>query len=485
MNAAVEEDVAPVLLRLLRRETRTYQSIIRDPVTAQAEGREPEPFCRELLARIEPRLPGDAPVWRRIADRLGASANAPALVLVLAALTALDDSAFEEAVRFAGAAMAADQRDIFVQELLRRAARSMHGTEDPADDLAQRFCSRPFDTFELHESGDVYACCVSWLPAPIGNFRRQSAEAIWNSPTAQEIRRSILDGDFRHCSRIYCPYIVERKLPKRAEVKDPWHRRIIDERLTAIDRMPRRVLMSQDRSCNLSCPSCRTQPILARKAEQDDLNALAETVILPLLRDARKVKITGSGDPFASGHFRYLMKRLDPNEFPRLRLQLQTNGLLLDERAWNEIGLDGKVESIWVSIDAATEATYASLRRGGDFGRLLDNLVFMADLRKQNRVGFLRLDTVVQAANFREMPAIVEIGMALGFDRVHFQLIRNWGTFSREEFMRHAIGAPDHPDHKAFLEVLEHPNLGRPLVSLGELSSLRRGPVPATRAWWA
>ena len=120
-----------------------------------------------------------------------------------------------------------------------------------------------------------------------------------------------------------------------------------------------------------------------------------------------------------------------------------------------------------------------------DFGRLLDNLVFMADLRKQNRVGFLRLDTVVQAANFREMPAIVEIGMALGFDRVHFQLIRNWGTFSREEFMRHAIGAADHPDHKAFLDVLEHPNLGRPLVSLGELSSLRRGPVPATRAWWA
>ncbi len=217
--------------------------------------------------------------------------------------------------------------------------------------------------------------------------------------------------------------------------------------------------MSQDQSCNLSCPSCRTKLILARKNEQDRLNEIFEAVILPLLRDARQVKITGSGDPFASGHYRHVLKRLSRREFPQLRVQLQTNGVLLDRRAWQELGLDGLVESVWVSIDAARPETYAIVRRGGSFGKLLQNFEFLGALRRQGHIRHLRLDFVVQALNFREMPEAVDIARAFGFDRIHFQMIRNWGTFTVAEFDRHFIGSPDHPDYGEFLEVLRHPNL--------------------------
>jgi hypothetical protein len=212
---------------------------------------------------------------------------------------------------------------------------------------------------------------------PIGDYREQAPDAIWNSPAAREVRRSILDGDFRYCSRVLCPLIVDRRLPRREEVTNPRHKEIIERRRTYVPWRPRRVLMSQDRTCNLSCPSCRTAVFTARKDEQERLNALFDKTILPLLADARQVKMSGSGDPLASGHFRHVLKRLDRRDHPRLEVELQTNGLLLDRRAWEELGLEGLVGSVWVSIDAATPETYAVVRRGGELGRLLDNLAFL------------------------------------------------------------------------------------------------------------
>jgi MoaA/NifB/PqqE/SkfB family radical SAM enzyme len=371
-------------------------------------------------------------------------------------------------------AMARSQRDTFAQRLFLRARGKI---EDPgsavADDLSDFFCPQPFESFELSANGNVYTCCPAWLPVPIGNFNRQAPEEIWNSAAAVAIRSSILDGSYRYCSRLHCTAIVNRRLLRRSDLKDPYHRKIVAEKLVRLERRPVRVLMSQDRSCNLSCPSCRTKLLLAKKNEQDRLNEIFERVILPLLRDAREVKVTGSGDPFASGHFRYVLKRLSRREFPQLRVQLQTNGVLLDQRAWQELELDGLVESIWVSIDAARPETYAIVRRGGSLDKLLQNFEFMATLRRQGQIRRLRLDFVVQALNFREMPEAVEIARAFDFDAIHFQMIRNWGTFTVAEFEGHFIGSPDHPDYREFLEVLRHPNLTWDGVDWSNLRRLR------------
>ena len=46
--------------------------------------------------------------------------------------------------------------------------------------------------------------------------------------------------------------------------------------------------------------------------------------------------MTSSGDPFGSRHFRYVMKELDRRRYPRLVLEIQTNGVLFDEPAWQD-----------------------------------------------------------------------------------------------------------------------------------------------------
>jgi MoaA/NifB/PqqE/SkfB family radical SAM enzyme len=447
-------------LSALRKGQPVYDALIGVPDPA-APAQDPDTFCRSLLARLQAMLGADdATAWRAFVGWAQQTAKTPRLLHVLAALAATLEEDWPRVFRHGKTAVAMSQRDLFAQRLFLRARGRIEDTPPaPADDLSDFFCPHPFESFELRHNGDVHTCCPAWLPVPIGNFHRQKPDEIWNSAAAQVIRSSILDGSYRYCSRIHCTAIVNRRLPRRADLADPYHQEIVARKLVRLERRPLRVLMSQDRSCNLSCPSCRTNAILARKNEQDRLNEIFETVILPLLRDARQVKITGSGDPFASGHYRHVLKRLSRREFPQLRVQLQTNGLLLDRRAWDELGLDGLVESVWVSIDAALPETYAIVRRGGSFDRLLQNFRFLEALRRQGRIGRLRLDFVVQARNFREMPDAVAIARAFGFDRIYFQMVRNWGTFTVAEFDGHFIGSPDHRDYGEFLEVLRHPNL--------------------------
>jgi molybdenum cofactor biosynthesis enzyme MoaA len=204
--------------------------------------------------------------------------------------------------------------------------------------------------------------------------------------------------------------------------------------------------------------------IVAKKAEVERLNVMAENTLLPLMRDASWVQITASGDAFGSAHFRHVLKRLNRKEFPKLELQLRTNGLLIKD-SWDDIGIDDLVEKFFISVDAAKKETYEIVRRGGLFERLLENLNFVSKLRKRNVVQFVRLDFVVQAMNFREMPDAADMVEEFGFDAIQFQMIRSWGTYTPEEFSLHNIGDPAHVDFEEFLSVLNSPRLKKKYVN--------------------
>ena len=470
VGQADAEAFAPVFERI-RAAWPDYRAVTRQ-VQHGPDDATPASFCAALLRELAPQLGSrEEALWARFVAWAGEQPEVPGLFWLLAAEIAAEHGDWPGTLELATAAMSADQTDRRAQDLFRTARGWVENPDAVVnEDLAQHFCSRPFEDFQL-VAGQSYLCCPTWLPVPIGDYRREAPDAIWNSATAQELRRSILDGDFRYCSKLHCALLVNRSLPKRSEVTDPLHRRIMDERLTELPWRPKRVLLSHDRSCNLSCPSCRHEMVAAKKAEVDRLNRLFETTIAPLLRDATSVHVTGSGDPFGSAHFRYVLKRLNRQEFPQLRLMLQTNGVLFDRKARQELELEGLVHGALVSIDAACRATYDVTRRGGSFDRLLDNLAFIGGLRHAGRIRHFRLDFVVQALNFREMPAAVELARAFGCDVMHFQMIRNWGTFSLSEYQQHFIGSPDHPAYAEFLQVLRHPNLAWPMV---ELSTVRR-----------
>ena len=194
-----------------------------------------------------------------------------------------------------------------------------------------------------------------------------------------------------------------------------------------------------------------------------------ENTILPLLKNAQYVNVTGSGDPFGSKHFRRLLKRITKEEFPKLKIDLHTNGQLFDERAWSDLGLEDFVRYVQISIDAANADTYKIVRRGGDFGRLLENLQFVKQLKLAGQIDLLEFSMVVQARNFLEMPDFVRLGTEYAADKTSFYMIRNWGTFGEDEFREQFIGSSLHPRHGEFLTVLKDPLLSHPIAMTGNM----------------
>jgi pyruvate-formate lyase-activating enzyme len=427
---------------------------------SQPGWRSPADFCAEILARALAARSFLATARRRAffaeAGRLRGDCR---LTPVLAALDHKARGERAAAFAFAKRALALNQDDLFAQQLWLE----VHPEPPARYPLAGRFCEHPFERLETQSRGRVLFCCPAWLPVPVGNLANGSPEALWNSVAAQDIRRSILDGSFRYCSRIHCPRLTEENLPRVDEIADPSYRATIASRQTALPYPPRRMWLSHDRSCNLSCPSCRTSLIAARSAEVERLNEMAERVLLPLIAGTPRVALTGSGDPFASRHFRWLIRQLTSGRFPGLRIDLQSNGLLLKE-SWRELGLEGYAHTLLVSIDAAEAATYAVVRRGGTFTRLIENLEFAAELRRGRKLRRVRLDFVVQALNYREMPDAARLMRSFGFDGVKFQMLRSWNTYSPDEYARHDVGTPGHPEFQRFLAVLDDPALRGPDV---------------------
>jgi len=311
------------------------------------------------------------------------------------------------------------------------------------------YCSTPFRRFHINIEGDVNLCFGhTWTTKGVGNILQEDPMAIWHGARATEFRQSILDGSFRYCTNCRCPELLDLDTsPANLD-------------LSYIDVLA----LAYDYRCNIWCPSCRQERVKPSPLAAEIHRRVLDSKILLFVKT---LACNGSGEPLASPYFWDLIRHL-PNLdcHPELGFVLCTNGLLLTADRLDDVRSAGKpVRGIEVSVDAATPATYNLNRRGGDWSRLLENLAYIATTEIP-----LRLNFVVQANNFTEMPAFVELAKGFGASYVRFDALTDWGAFTQEEFAHRAIHVPSHPQHGQLLQVLVHPSLQDPCVHMAKLS---------------
>lgn len=461
-----------------------------------------------------------------VALRLAAATGNWREPLVAAGRRMLSAGRYDEAVGCARRALRVVTACPVSQRLLMdalRARRGAGGTVEPVEqsgmtDLRGRFCPRPFEVLVSGQStrwneetnlteqvmGTSYLCdCAAWLPYVAGNVvEAESPDAVWNSEQAQEIRRSVLDGDFSYCSRTMCPLILNDVLPRSEEVSSPRLRRIIERRETVLEDGPRLIALGHDSSCNLACPSCRVGIVMANKEQNERLDRARDRVILPLLRGRQVgLHLTAWGDPFASRHYRSILEALREPEFDGVRLYLLTNGLGLTPKVWKAMPqLAEKIVELRVSVDAATKETYENVRRPGRWEVIRENLTVMGEMSRagtflrnrfaggvQSVSSDLHLDAenpisfalafVVQSANFREMPAFVKLAEEVSADAVVFQKYYSFGHEGAEAFSSRDVSSPAHPEHEELLAVLQDPAMQSPRVLSAFINQIARLPT--------
>ncbi|NIP19347.1 MAG: radical SAM protein, partial [Xanthomonadales bacterium] len=321
-------------------------------------------------------------------------------------------------------------------------------------------------------------------PTPMGNLNHKTLVEMWNGPAMQKVRESIYDGSFRYCRHDRCPDIKNGTLPSIEDAElDRDFGEAVRERRTVLDNLPRYLNLVNDRSCNLYCPSCRTERIIYNEGSKYERAAAIQARLLhPYLEEPNDrhftLNITGSGDPFASRAYRELLYALDGSHYPNMKIALQTNGVLLTPRNWERMKkIHANIATVLISFDAATEDTYNITRRGGHWETLLANCARLGESRARGELGHLRLDFVAQRDNFREMPAFVGLARELGADVAYFSKMLDWGTWPHFEYLERCPWEDGHPLREEFLEVLRNPVFGDSFVDLGNLSDYRREAV--------
>ena len=329
-----------------------------------------------------------------------------------------------------------------------------------SDDLATRFCDRPWTFLEVQEKA-LYNCCPRWVNLnKIGDITPELDFAKeWNSERSKAFRRTILDGSFSMCNSEECPKIQNKTLPKRTDILNGKHgeklKQIVEWDLEVSD-LPATINLCYDRSCNLECPSCRKNKIFYNEKNFPHQYKQALKINDKLLQMIHSkphdvcLNITGSGDPFGSQSFFELMKNINPSRNPKISVKLQTNGVLWDEKRWSKLKNIHKLNiSAIISLDAGIKEHYDKVRVGGDWKRLMKNLYFIESLNLTD----VRLDMCVQKNNYQSIPEFIQIAQAHGFHS-YTSRIYNWGTFSDEEYKVHNIFDRDHPEHEQFLKIL-------------------------------
>jgi radical SAM protein with 4Fe4S-binding SPASM domain len=177
-------------------------------------------------------------------------------------------------------------------------------------------------------------------------------------------------------------------------------------------------IASTDR-CNLRCVMCGTHHPQTgdNNAGRDDLNGALVEKIEPLALGAESIQLHGGGgEPLFNPEFWKLVAGF--SAVPGRNIEIHTNGLLFTARNISTL-INSAITHVSISFDAAGEALFRKIR-GGDFQRLIRNVINLVEARRQSGRTDLRLSanmTVFQA-NVHEAPALVELAHGLGLDAV-------------------------------------------------------------------
>lgn len=329
------------------------------------------------------------------------------------------------------------------------------------DGYMKRFrCPEPFTRFDIGPNGDVSVCCGHWVHKQIGNFTKDSVESIINSPDAIKIRNSIDNGSYKYCNHLECRPMIQETLPVKEEFTK--NNSVIPIQSSHVIEQ---VLFAYDRSCNLSCPSCRTEQVMEKTSDVGEKVRAVIDKLLPIMSSLKILNINPAGELFASKASRRLLHHISDETCPDLQIEIISNGTLFSETEWNKFpGIHNKVKSVRVSIDAASKRTFESLRRLAIYEPFIENMHFLSRLRKEGLVPQLQFSFTYQLENYREMPDFVKFGKDMNADLVIFERLQNLGAYSDEEYRRIAIHKYDHVEFAEFKSIINNPIMDQPFV---------------------
>jgi wyosine [tRNA(Phe)-imidazoG37] synthetase (radical SAM superfamily) len=281
--------------------------------------------------------------------------------------------------------------------------------------------------------------CPGWGDLAIGNIFETPLIDLLSSPKAAAIRESVITGTYEFCNEKICAVINNNELNTKETLPDNVSLLLQDS--TKFD-LPYEIKINGDRTCNLSCPSCRTSIYKSSEDEIANQQKLGQ-ILFNNIFDKPSDKLimlstSGSGEVFASPMLLNLLANITLDKFPNFKLELHTNGLL-SQKFWHKIRhLESAIEKIVVSIDAASKETYETVRRGGKWEDLQSSLDFLKIMKHKIKFKFNgRL--IFQKENYKEAVDFYHFCKSYNIDRVEYSRLIDFGSWNKLELQQRDV----------------------------------------------
>lgn len=316
-----------------------------------------------------------------------------------------------------------------------------------------KICPYPFARIEVRAKSYV-PCCHGWLNQEY--HQMEVGGEPWNGPAAQELRRRIYNGDYSLCRRDLCGVpitTVDNNEEHEAPISIANHH-AIRELKTVMPDSPSSIGVVADPRCNLNCPSCRSG-FISTVSDSDQLDMQAtERSFEQYAQNLKIIRFGGDGEVFFSSWKRKMLASISREKFPQLDyVELTTNGIFCDEKNFMLL-LPGSsfVRRVSVSVDAGNEETYIKVR-GKDWQRLMSNLQWLSERRKDKQLRKLQINFTVRLENFLSIPEFVKLGESLAVDSIKFTAFFPWHRMAVQDYAEQAVHLPNHPRHHELVEI--------------------------------
>lgn len=311
----------------------------------------------------------------------------------------------------------------------------------------------------LDQRGQVRACCQNDFHL-LGNITEQRLSDIWRGDAARTLRRAME----RHDLDLGCDFCEWQVAKGRADLAFArWFDEFAVE--TGEPAWPQQLEMAVSNTCNLQCVMCDGEWSSSIRSKREALPPLPKVYgdaffedLTEFLPHLRRVKFLG-GEPFLAAETLRVMDLLIGLGL-RTECHVTTNGTQWTPRV--ERILDGLPVGVSVSVDAATAATYESIRVGSSWDTLLTHLDRFHE-RAEAHGTYLGLTYCLMVPNWHEF-----------FDFCRFADARG---------VEAAVNTVRHPHHLS-LYMLEADALGEVVSTLEATDRERADQLGASRPVW-
>lgn len=381
---------------------------------------------------------------------------------------------YEQAIQMARQGMKKDPNDLLANETFYQITaeyKKMGGFVEenlPEYDLNERFCWSGF-TFALCPGFDKKNEKAQFLPC----FRTLQCAAnpagdFWSGEEWKEFRKSILDGSFKYCQKNQCSNLVAGWLPRKKDCVHEDIKKMIEGDDLVIPPLEE-LHFSYDSHCNLKCPSCRLEIKTNTKEETEELDALYEKNLKPLVKAAKHLCLSGCGEAMLSPHSRKILQSLSREEYPELSVELRTNVTSFSPQMWDGLGEGRKlIRHVAASIDSASKEGFERLRYPARWETVLKNLEFIQSLRNKGEIDLFEFHVVIQSENLEELSDIARMAIQYDADAVTYSRLVNWRGMSEEEYQDVNPFWSDHPKHRRLIQALDELKELRDSIEAGQ-----------------